>query len=377
MEKVIGVNVFGHFCCPSGLRHSTLALVEGLGRAGVVTSCRDVRVLGVAKEADRNDYLGKELHANSLFHVQPEPVLERLEEFSRLRLRDDVRRIGNWYWESDKVPASWAGIAARMRIAEAWAPSRFIARAFSSGLGIPVHYLPTGLELPPFATLSRMILGLPEHKFIFLFMFDMHGLMQRKNPLGLIHAFSQAFGSDEPVQLVIRARHAASDPSAFTRLLAEAAHSGAMIIPQPMSREDSLALMEQCDCYGSLHRGEGFGLTMAEAMLMGKPVIATAYSGNMDFMDQENSYLVEFELTTDLLGHPYPVGSTWASPSIDHAASLMRYVYENRAEAWERGQRAKRDVAVRLSLSAAGQRMADRLKAIENVSLKPAPFRDC
>ena len=115
--------------------------------------------------------------------------------------------------------------------------------------------------------------------------------------------------------------------------------------------------MAACDCYVSLHRAEGFGLTMAEAMAIGKPVIATGYSGNVDFMSGENSYLVDYALGR--VGPDceiYPPEGEWAEPSIEHAAELMRRVRDEPAEAAAKGGRARADVA---RLLAGGDRPQD------------------
>ena len=127
--------------------------------------------------------------------------------------------------------------------------------------------------------------------------------------------------------------------------------------------QDSYALINACDCYVSLHRSEGFGLTMAEAMLMRKPVIATAYSGNLDFMTAENSLLVDYRrvpITADL--PHYPKGAEWAEPCVEAAAHWMRWAYEHPQEAGDLGRRAEREAARLLSPQAAGCRMAQRLR---------------
>ena len=131
------------------------------------------------------------------------------------------------------------------------------------------------------------------------------------------------------------------------------------------------ALTELCDCYVSLHRSEGFGLTIAEAMAVGKPVIATGYSGNLAFMDEETTYLVPYSLTT--LGHavgPYPAGTVWADPDLDEAARLMREVVDDPDAARERGQRGREALQSRQSLDRAAVFMAERLPQLEGLRTK-------
>jgi glycosyltransferase involved in cell wall biosynthesis len=130
-------------------------------------------------------------------------------------------------------------------------------------------------------------------------------------------------------------------------------------------REEVLSLIELSDCYVSLHRSEGFGLTLAEAMALGKPVIATAHSANTDFMNVGNSLLVRYQLVRlerDL--PPYPRGSVWADPDVEHAAELMRTVYQDPDRARRLGERGRDEVMAYLSPQAAGARMAERLALI-------------
>jgi glycosyltransferase involved in cell wall biosynthesis len=174
--------------------------------------------------------------------------------------------------------------------------------------------------------------------------------------------------------LAIKVLYGDFDASNLARLKCEAAAAGVVVIDRCMSREETYALMETCDCYVSLHRSEGLGLTIAEAMLMGKPVIATGYSGNLDFMTRENSLLVDYQRVSirQQLSH-YPSGSQWADPSVEDAAHWMRWVYRNREEARGLGQRARAEVAGVLSTEAAGRRMAQRLDELRG---KPGAFRE-
>jgi glycosyltransferase involved in cell wall biosynthesis len=157
-----------------------------------------------------------------------------------------------------------------------------------------------------------------------------------------------------------------AEPENLQTLLKAAGEAGVTVIDRIMRREESYALIDACDAYVSLHRSEGFGLTMAEAMLMGKPVIASGYSGNLDFMSADNSLLVNCDrvaITQDLPF--YRKGSFWAEPRYEHAAAHMRWVYTHLDEARQMGARAKAELDEMLSLEAAGQRMAARLYELE------------
>ena len=135
-----------------------------------------------------------------------------------------------------------------------------------------------------------------------------------------------------------------------------------ILLNETLPRGEVLALFAACDCYVSLHRAEGFGLGMAEAMLLGKPVIATDYSGNRDFTTPETSYLVRCrrEVCETATG-PYPAGAVWADPDLGHAAEQMRRVYDCRADARAVAERGQRTVAELLSMPAYAGRVADAL----------------
>jgi glycosyltransferase involved in cell wall biosynthesis len=222
----------------------------------------------------------------------------------------------------------------------------------------------------PASAAAPQRLGVPEG-FLFLFVFDYLSTVQRKNPVGLIEAFRQAFAPGEGPQLLIKTINGPLRPLSEEEVL-WAAHGreDIHVVDRSLSGEELDGLMAACDCYVSLHRAEGFGLTLAEAMAIGKPAIATGYSGNVDFMNERNSYLVDY--TIGRVGPEceiYPPEGEWADPSVEHAAKLMREVYADRDEAARRGARAAADIARALSAEATGAAMRARL---QELSANPA-----
>lgn len=206
-------------------------------------------------------------------------------------------------------------------------------------------------------------------------MFDHGSVLDRKNPLGTIAAFAEAFSPDMGAALVLKSTNAEHDPAGRERLRAAAAgHPHIHLVEGYLSPQQTHALIAAADCFVSLHRAEGLGLGPAEAMARGKPVIATGYSGNMDYMTEANAYLVEHTLCTVGPGcWPYPEDAHWADVDLEHAARLMREVFDDQAQAGERGARAAADIARTHSLEVAGRSMRTRL---ENVAgrLAPEPF---
>jgi glycosyltransferase involved in cell wall biosynthesis len=277
-----------------------------------------------------------------------------------LARRDGVYRIATWYWELDAIPKEWASLAASVN--EMWAPTKFIADTMRARLTIPVYDMLPGVSLGPVERISRARIGIGADHYVFFFMFDMCSQFERKNPIAIIRAFRRAFSRKEKITLVIKVTRGETDPASLDLLREVARTAGVTIIEELVSASEALGYIDLCDCFISLHRSEGFGLPLAEAMLLGKPVIATNYSGNLSFMTPENSWLVDYELKEISGSGPiYTEGNRWADPSEEHAAKLMRDVFERREEAEAKAKRAQSELRIKLSLQAAGERMANRL----------------
>jgi SAM-dependent methyltransferase len=219
--------------------------------------------------------------------------------------------------------------------------------------------------MPPVPSLSREQLGLPDG-FLFFFMFDFFSSIERKNPLGLIDAYRRAFGPDDGASLVLKSVNGELRLEELELLRAAAAERpDIVLIDRYVTAAERNGMVAACDCYASLHRSEGLGLTMAEAMALGKPVVATGWSGNLEFMSDDNAYLVRHEMTTLERGHgPYPAGAEWAEPDLDHAAELMRLVFENREAAALVGKRARRSIIEEHGTEPTADFIRQRLEAV-------------
>jgi glycosyltransferase involved in cell wall biosynthesis len=235
-------------------------------------------------------------------------------------------------------------------------------------------------SFPPPST--KQVHGLDPRAFTFLFIFDANSSTDRKHPEGVVDAFRLAFGADPGVRLVIKASSAdrIGNRARLQRLLgAIDRHPNIEVRVGDLSRHDVYGLISSCDAYVSLHRAEGFGYTCAEAMAYGKPVIATGYSGNMQFMNESNSYPVRYrEVETHLHDGPFPRGSRWAEPDVAHAAELMRLVYENRDESAARGTRGRLTILQDLSPAAIGARVRALLgdETIDPIAGRPTAAFD-
>jgi glycosyltransferase involved in cell wall biosynthesis len=369
-------------------------------------------------------------------------------------------RIGLWFWELEQLtPEMAAGLE---HLDEVWVTSEFVANAVRNAAppNFPVHLLPLGMDVPstlpssipsrspmPTSTeraATRTRLGMPSDAgqgLVIGFAFDYASRIARKNPLGLIHAFINAFpkpfslparlaedgslsnanarasettgarpvverivsdfeaaeraqtagefdSSDTPVLqphvgtfshsagpwLVIKAFNSGATPHDADRVRnAIAERSDIVLIEQHLSPEDQRAYVSSLDVVASLHRSEGYGLLMLEAMAHGIPTVATEYSGNLAFMNHANSWLVPAtRVTVDESAEPYPAGYTWAEPDVVSAASTLRWIVSglttssNRAatDITKRTNQSRVDTRPLLDGSAGASFVRQRLKEI-------------
>lgn len=363
----LGINIVGHVKGELGLGESVRANIRSIEAANIPYQLKDISVDWhrnlddtYTKFSDDNPY--------PINLIQVNPHKEFFQIIGSEYLQDRYN-IGYWAWELPDMIPDWE--PAFSLFDEIWTLSNHCTESISAVSPIPVLKIMPSIALPqPF--IGREMLGLSKDKFIFLFMFDFHSTVARKNPQGLIESFKKAFStSNEDVLLVIKFSNAEYHPHQRERLneLVEG-YPSIKFIDGHLKKEEVNALLYNCDCYVSLHRAEGFGLTMAEAMFYGKPVIATSYSSNIEFMNVGNSFLVKYELVPNAedYGH-FPKGSSiWAEPDIDHAASLMQYVFHNYDQALQVGAIAASEIKSLLSPLVIGKKIKRRLEYIMKFS---------
>jgi glycosyltransferase involved in cell wall biosynthesis len=272
--------------------------------------------------------------------------------------------VGLWWWEVATFPAAWARGFDGMD--EVWAGSRFVADAIAAVSPVPVVRVPTPVAAPVVAPTGREELGLPATGWLAGVAFDYRSVAARKNPLGAIAAFTRAFGPGDGAALVVKTLRSDADPAAHRAVLdAAAAHPHVHVVDRDLPAAEKNALIGLLDCLVSLHRSEGFGLALAEAALLGVPVVATDYGGTRDFLTPFNAWLVDHRPTRIGPGNdPYPADGEWAEPDLDHAAALLRALRDAPEEAARRAARAREDVTRQHDPVVAGQAMAARLARI-------------
>lgn len=374
-----GINLIGYFHGSFGLSESARLIVESLKKSSIPFSLISADLLAQhhSQEAYKGSLNNDFIYPVNLFCVDPRHIFTLMAQYGWDSFKDR-HNIALCFWETNVVPKThlkpWSYLD------EIWAPTRYVQEHLSIASSVPVYhisqpvqlsYLPTALQ-----SIEKKNFGL-EDKFTFLFSFCFYSVLGRKNPMAILESFKKAFPSRADVQLVIKSQNGSQYPSKFRSLLDSIKNDPRITwIDESISSQRRYDLMSACDCYISLHRSEGFGLTMAEAMLMGKPVIATGYSGNLDFMTEENSFLCNYRLQHIGSGHPpYSRKGIWADVDTDQAAHWMNYVFSNQEEAKATAQKGKETVLKSLSSEVVGGQIAHRLQSILQVrNGKPIPF---
>jgi glycosyltransferase involved in cell wall biosynthesis len=274
--------------------------------------------------------------------------------------------VGFWAWELERLPGYWRH--AFSFFDEIWASTHFAERAYSHERLRPVRLMPMAVITPVVPReISRRELNLPPNTTVFLFVFDFRSFAERKNPEAVVRAFLQAFPfGDEQVFLMIKTMGADQDPSSFDRLAALSDDQRILLRDISLDRDELLGLVRACDAYVSLHRSEGLGRGPAEAMLLGRPTILTAYSGTNDFATGKCAYLVDYRLVQVDLGQYLGVErQRWADANVASAAHYMRIIHERPDEARRIGERGRARIMRLLDPSVIGPRL---LSAVTELS---------
>lgn len=363
-DPVWGVNVAGFFRSELGLGEAARLLIAGLDAARVpalpvqgsfVPPCRQGAEFTFATP-DEAPYPLNILCLNG--DAIPAFAEEAGEAFFAGK-----KTIALWWWEVGDLPPTWQ--ESFRWVDEVWVATDHIRDLIAPSCPVPVQKITLPVGDPPAANVTRSDLGLPDEPFIFLYVYDYHSTEARKNPTGLIRAFKQAFPPGSGAHLVLKCINADTMFAHHDRVLLEIGdHPDISFVDTYLSVGEKNALIALSDCYVSPHRSEGFGLTPAEAMLLGTPVIATNYGGVLEFLTDDNAYLVDYELVpVGEHADPYPPDAVWADPDVDQLAARMRHVFEHPQEAAARAARAATEIRLGHTPRAAGGTMEPLLQA--------------
>lgn len=361
-----GVNVIGWAAAPTGVGEACRGTLAALASAGVphalwslgretFEDLRSGAAGGMGGEGAPFDV--------DLFHVNAD-MMRLVSQTIPGWVTASRHRIGYWFWELGRFPAELT--PAFDHVDEVWAPTRFCLDAFEQVAPVPIRWVPPAVPPRSAKPLPRLALGVPENCFLFFFAFDARSIPERKNPQGLLRALARASRkSSVPLHLLLKVNHGDETPGLIDRLRESAAGLPVSLSTATLTRAEVDSLFATCDAFVSLHRSEGLGLPLIEAMHLGRPVIATGYGGCADFLDDEVGWVVRHELTAMRESHgPYPAGALWAEPDVEHAAELMVRVATDASVRERRAAAARLRVEQLYSPQAAGERIRNELARI-------------
>ena len=366
-----GVNIFGYALANMGLGQGMRLGARALQAAGLEVGVHPVSTHGLHVEDDLSieDLIvsSSEFRFN-LFYINADQTLHLYRDIPK-EVVDTRYNIGIWAWELSIFPNAWLG--AFDFVDEIWATSQFICDAISAKTDKPVKVIPYPVHGLDTGFLDRNHFGISPDKYSFLVTFDLNSLIARKNPIAAVNAFRSAFpASEKDVQLILKFHSGMGSFSKERERLLDIANADEriVVIDRVLSRLEIESLQYCCDVYVSLHRSEGFGFNIAECMRLGKPVIATNYSGSVDFMSVENSCPVPYTLIPLQDGdYPFWSGQSWAEPDVEIAADYMQKLYMDSEYRRQLGSKASERIRKDLSFKSVGLKMKTRLQEINRI----------
>ena len=362
----VGINMAGFAQSIYGIGESSRAMWRAVEATGLPCALINVRS-HVHKNSDTT------LEASGQDNPYRVNLMTFSFDYSRRFYRDmgpkffaDRYNIALWYWEQEHFPVRWH--SSFDYYDEIWVPTTFTRDAIAAVSPIPVRKITYPFTLNEAEAIrDRKQFGLSDDSFVFLFNFDYDSTVERKNPGAVIEAFRRAFrAAEDDAVLVMKSINWEHGRTQHEALARQSEGLNVIFLDTHIAGAEVNSLFASADCYVSLHRSEGLGLGMVQAMYLGKPVIATGYSGNLDFMKPDNSLLVRYGMTElDVDSGAYERGSHWADPDVDHAATLMRWVYENRADAEALGARGATSVRSTLDPKLTVAEIRQRVEALD------------
>lgn len=362
----IGVNLFAHFTMDNGVGEAGRSLAKILEGAGVAISL--VNLEGYSTKNINNVWNRRDplVYPINIFVTNADVIQNLMKKNINESVLKAKYNIGYWHWELSSFPQIWEDSFSDL--SEIWVSSDFNLNSISKNSPVPVVKMPWRPNVEPSYRYKREDFGIGQGSFVYLFVYDSGHYAKRKNLMALIEAFEKLKIEDDNIRLILKTMQVSDHNRTFNKFLQERIKRNKKIIlvQDKFDRGKLFDLVSLSDCYVSLHHSEGFGATIFEAMALGKPVIATAYSGNMDFMNAGNSFLIPYELIKikDDIG-PYGKGNVWAEPDISKAVELMEYVFDNQKEAKKIGERAKNEINALYSWGKLSKDILKRLRLIQ------------
>jgi len=360
-----GINLYGFLRAENGLAQGAKLYAKALEESGIPYTLVNTDFLEWLSQRDHSldaKISRKGKYAVNLVHINPDQWEAACREYPH-RMFDNHYNIGVWLWELEYLPKEW--LEKFDYVDELWVPSQFIADAAQRETEKPVTVIRYGIETPV-EKLGRKDFGLPEDAFLVLAMYDSNSYATRKNPEAAIQAFEKAFaGKNENAVLVLKLANGKEEELRKLRERLDASGIRYYFVTERFSKPKLNALIACCDVFLSLHRSEGFGLVVAEAMSLGVPVVATAWSSNAEFMPEECTCRVGYTLIP--VGENYQWADDrqrWANPDTDEAARDLRLLFENPEKAREMAEKSKAYIQTEMSPEVCGRQMRERYEEI-------------
>jgi len=362
-----GVNIFAYLRGQFGLAECARMYARALLGAGYPTALIDVDIKLPHDWNDRSldAYIRDDApYGVHLVFINPDYLQASLDQIGEARLAGKYI-IACWFWELENIPASW--LPALALVDEILVASQYVGDAFARVTDKPILCVPLPLSDVGDSGLQRTDFGIDADAFVFMTSFDFNSFVYRKNPFAVIRAFQAAFPDrSRNVQLLIKSSNGHRNPECLALLFDCIGEDPRIVVrDHVLDRADVQALQRCADVYVSLHRAEGFGLGLAECMAQGKPVIGTAWSGNMTFMDADNSALVGYTLVPVEEGeYAHSEGQRWAAADEGQAADWMRRLADEPGLADAIGARARDSVLQTLSPERSAAALIARLSEL-------------
>jgi len=360
-----GINLIGLIKAEVGLGQSCRLIAEAIDYSNIdytifnqvqINSCRQ-------EDTSWDDKITNTTPYNiNIIHINPPDLAIAYLTLGK-SIWDYKYNVAFWLWELEDFPKEWSNCFNIVN--EIWSPSEFVSESIRKKTSLPVHTMIYPISAPVDEAYDRKYFKLPEDKFLFLCMYDSNSMTDRKNPMGVINAFKEAFKpSDLHVGLVVKINNPDDRDLELIKSMLEK-YANIYIIQEIMSKIEVNSLIKNVDVFVSLHRAEGFGLPLAEAMLIGTPTIATNWSANTEFMNDDVSCMVDYKLI--MIEKDYGVykkGNRWADPDIKQAAQCMIKLYEDKSFYNKISKSAQNYIQNNLNLEKASKAIENRINNI-------------
>jgi glycosyltransferase involved in cell wall biosynthesis len=369
-DRELGLNLIGYYRGDLGLGDALRYITKAIEKANIPFLVRrlNTRLIKSQNNSLLNPYVSRYCkYPINCITINPDtlyllPLWVNYTEWAK------KYNVAYWFWELENFPQEWRYVLPI--IDEIWVNTEFVATAMRQAHSRVIK-IPFAIEFEkPSVQLSREYFRLPEQGFLFLTVFDFQSAVARKNPQAVIKAFLSAFRkNDSNAFLILKSINGHLHAQAFAELKSIANNdSRILFIDEQFSSEEVRGLMQCADCYVSLHRSEGLGLGMAESMYLGKPVIATAYSGNLEFMNAQTACLIPYqEIAVGPNEYLFSTQQKWADPDIQEAATAMQKMCSDRDYRNQLGNNAQIYMHQFHSFAVMGKAISQRLEQLSLV----------